>query len=136
MSKIPHCERCRQSFIDEELDGHDCSPITIALQEIGIDRMYGFTTNKNGDKVHLAKGLNGIIYRFVECRHNPPHTSTDQTKFDNPETNRRFYRTKDGSDFYVMNVYYMHDFKRFYKKTWPKNSKRSKSGPQKHGIGF
>ncbi|MDE1819207.1 MAG: hypothetical protein KGI19_11465 [Thaumarchaeota archaeon] len=93
MVKIPNCERCRQSFIDEELRDHDCSPRTIALQEIGIDRMYGFATNENGDKVHMAKGLNGIIYRLVECPHNPPHTSTDQTKFDNPETNRRFYRT-------------------------------------------
>lgn len=50
--------------------------------------------------------------------------------------NQRLDRTKAGSDFYVMNAYYMHDFKRFYKKTWPKNSKRSQSGPQKHCIGL
>lgn len=50
--------------------------------------------------------------------------------------NQRLDRTKAGSDFYVMNAYYMHDFKRFYQKTWPKNSKRSQSGPQKHCIGL
>lgn len=93
MSKIVNCERCRQSFIDEEFDEHDCSPILVAIQEIGIDRMCGTASNENGDKVHMVKGLNGILYRLVECHHNPPHTSTDQTKFDNPETNRRFYRT-------------------------------------------
>jgi hypothetical protein len=91
--KIPNCERCRQSFIEEEFSEHECSPRTIGIQEIGIDRMYGVVTNENGDKVHIAKGLSGIMYRLVECHHNPPHSNSDPTTFDKEETRRRFYRT-------------------------------------------
>jgi len=94
VSKIPNCERCRQSFIEEELSQHDCSPLTIGIQEIAIDRMYGSVNNENGDKVHIVKGLSGIMYRLVECHHNPPHSNTYPTTFDKEEIRRRFYRTK------------------------------------------
>jgi len=88
------CERCMKSFIDEEFNSHLCTPITTRTQEIGID--YIFTTNEtdhNGDKVHIAKALSGIIYRLVECNHNPPHVNTYPTTFDNENIRRRFDRT-------------------------------------------
>lgn len=93
MNNIVNCERCKKSFIEEEYGNHNCSPITTRLQEIGIDRMYGSVTNENGDKVHIAKGLNGIMYRLVECTHNPPHTNTHPTTFDSENIRRRFDRT-------------------------------------------
>ena len=64
------------------------------------------------------------------------HQVTYPTLFDSDKIRRQFDRTHDGSDFYVMNVYHIHDFKCFYKKTWPKNSKGSKSGTQKYCIGL
>lgn len=89
-----NCERCKKTFIDEEYPNHVCDPLTTKLQEIGLHRMYGSVTNENGDIVHIAKGLNGIMYRLVECTHNPPHTNTHPTVFDNEEIRRRFDRTK------------------------------------------
>lgn len=86
------CGRCKQSFIDEEYDKHECSPITTRLQEIGLDKMYGSTPNQNGDIVFFAKGLNGIMYRLVQCSHNPTHTNLHPTTFDSEEIRRRFDR--------------------------------------------
>lgn len=94
MAEIIKCERCRKSFINEEFDGHTCTPITTRLQEIGIDRIFDAVTNKNGDKVHMAIGLGGVLYRLVECPHNPPHTNTHPTTFDSEKIRHRFDRTK------------------------------------------
>ena len=55
--------------------------------------MYGSVTNGNMDKVYIAKGLNGIMYRLVQCPHNPSHTNTYPTVFDSEEIRRRFDRT-------------------------------------------
>ena len=93
MNKTVKCERCNKQFIDEEFSDHLCTPETIKAQEIGIDYILAPELNENGDKVHIAKGLNGILYRLVECPHNPTHTNLDQTIFDNEETKRRFDRT-------------------------------------------
>ena len=92
---MPHCERCRKQFIDEEFSSHHCDPLTIKLQEIGIHQMYGSTTDKNNDKVYIAKGLNGIMYRLVECSHNPTHTNLAVTLFENEVAKVRFERNLD-----------------------------------------
>ena len=86
------CERCKKQFIDEELEDHLCDPITTNAQEIGIDYILDPELNENGDKIHIAKGLNGILYRLVECPHNPTHTNTYPTTFDNENIRRRFDR--------------------------------------------
>ncbi|MDE1769221.1 MAG: hypothetical protein KGI28_01530 [Thaumarchaeota archaeon] len=88
-----NCERCKKQFIDEEFNDHDCSPTATKAQEIGIDYLLDGELNENGDLEYIAKGLNGILYRLVECPHNPTHTNLDQTTFDNLETKRRFDRT-------------------------------------------
>ena len=87
------CERCRKSFIDEELDLHTCSPTLTKTQEIGIDYIFEGKNNNNGDKIYMAKGLNGIMYRLVQCPHNPTHTNTHPTIFDSEKIRRRFDRT-------------------------------------------
>jgi hypothetical protein len=79
-------------FIDEEYDEHACSPLTTKLQEIGLDQMYGSCINEDNDLVYMAKGLNGIIYRLVQCTHNPPHTNTYPTSFDNFEIRQQYER--------------------------------------------
>lgn len=93
MTKIPSCERCKKTFIDEEFDEHLCTPVSTRTQEIGIDYIFEGEIDQNGDKVHIAKGLNGIIYRLVECSHNPTHTNTYPTTFDSETIRRRFDRT-------------------------------------------
>ena len=93
MNNTVSCERCKKQFIDEELDSHFCTPKTTKAQEIGIDFILKGELNENGDTVHIAKGLNGILYRLVECPHNPTHTNTYPTTFDKEEIRRRFDRT-------------------------------------------
>ena len=93
MIKIPKCERCSKSFIDEELEDHLCSPILTRAQEIGIDYIFEGEIDNNGDKVYMAKGLNGIMYRLVQCPHNPTHTNTHPTIFDSKRNRRGLYRT-------------------------------------------
>ena len=92
MNDIINCERCRKSFIEEEYQDHVCSPITTRLQEIGFDKIFDSVTDENGDKVYMAIGLNGILYRLVMCQHNPTHTNTYPTTFDSEEIRRRFDR--------------------------------------------
>jgi hypothetical protein len=43
-----------------------CIPISTKTQEIGIDYIFTGQKDQNGDSSH-AKGLNGILYRLVEC---------------------------------------------------------------------
>ncbi len=93
MNKTVNCERCKKQFIDEEIEDHVCSPMATKAQEIGIDYILKGEPNENGDLVHIAKGLNGIIYRLIECPHNPPHTNTYPTTFDSEEIRHRFDRT-------------------------------------------
>lgn len=88
-----NCERCKKQFIDEEFYNHVCTPRATEVQEIGIDYLFKGETNENGDLVYMAKGLNGIIYRLVECLHNPPHPNTDPTNFSNENNRRRLHRT-------------------------------------------
>ncbi len=88
-----NCERCKKMFIDEEFNDYLCTPITTRTQEIGIDYIFKGQKDENGDIVHIAKALSGIIYRLVECPHNPPHVNTYPTTFDSQNINRRFDRT-------------------------------------------
>ena len=99
MIKNLKCERCRQTFIEEEFDEHLCTPITTKTQEIGIDYIFEGEIDQNGDKVHIAKGLNGIIYRLVVCPHNPTHTNTHPTTFDSEEIRHRFDSTQNNHIF-------------------------------------
>lgn len=87
------CDRCLKTVISEEFDSHDCTIATWKVQEIGITQWFKGQQDENGDKVLIAHGLNGILYRLVECSHNPPHPDTRPTKFDKENILRRLYRT-------------------------------------------
>lgn len=93
MIKTLKCDRCNKSLIEEEFSNHVCTPRLTKTQEIGIDYIFTGKTDQNGDIVHIAKGLNGIMYRLVQCSHNPTHTNTYPTTFDSQEIRRRFDRT-------------------------------------------
>ncbi len=93
MSNIILCQRCAKTIISDELETHECSPETIGVQEIGLDYWFKGDIDENGDEVLIAKGLNGILYNLVLCKHNPPHPNTHPTVFDKEKNRRRFDRT-------------------------------------------
>ncbi len=63
MSNVVKCERCQKSLIDEEYSSHVCTPNLRGIKEIEVDYYYEHTS-KNGDKVIMAKGLDGFLYRL------------------------------------------------------------------------
>ena len=91
-SNTKTCGRCHKTTISEEFDNHDCFIATWKVQEIGITQWFKGQQDENGDQVLIAHGLNGILYRFVECAHNPPHPETRPTIFDKENILRRLYR--------------------------------------------
>ncbi len=40
-----------------------------------LDHITDLGQNRNDDHVLLGWGLDGILYRLVECKHNPPHST-------------------------------------------------------------
>lgn len=90
---IIKCQRCAKTLLSEELSTHECIITTYKVQEIGITTWWEAEIDENGDQVLIAQGLNGILYRLVECNHNPPHPDTRPTVFDSEEIRRRFDRT-------------------------------------------
>ena len=87
------CFRCGKTLISEEIATHECTIATHDVQEIGITGWFEGRIDENGDRVLIAHGLNGILYRLVNCHHNPPHPNTDPTIFDSNKNRRRFDRT-------------------------------------------
>lgn len=87
------CQRCKQNFIDEEYEKHVCTSITTKLQEIGLDYMLEPQKNEDFDDVYIGKGLNGILYRFVVCEHNPIHTNDGMTQFESEVVKNKFERS-------------------------------------------
>ncbi|MGH2613016.1 MAG: hypothetical protein ACRDFB_08225 [Rhabdochlamydiaceae bacterium] len=87
------CERCNKDFISEEFDNHHCMLQLIDVQEIGINSIFKGNFQENGDDVWIVQGLNGIMYRLVQCSHNPPHPNTYPTVFDKNKNRRRLDRT-------------------------------------------
>ncbi len=76
MENIGRCPRCRKFLVAEEYESHKCDFRDIGIRdckEIILDHMTDCGFDKNGDKVTLAWSLNGVLYRLVECKHNPPH---------------------------------------------------------------
>jgi hypothetical protein len=83
---VGRCPRCGKFIVEEQWEVHQCDFRDIefnSAKEVLVDRMSDSGQNRNGDHVHLAWGLDGIFYRLVECKHNPPHRSTKR-KFADP----------------------------------------------------
>lgn len=98
---IKKCERCLKTLLSEEFENHDCTIMTHNTQEIGISYWFEAKPDENGDQVLIAQGLNGILYRFVKCIHNPPHPNIRQTIFDKKsKNNRKFTDDEDNHGLY------------------------------------
>jgi hypothetical protein len=64
MTDIFKCKRCNQVFIQEEFDGHVCTPTITDAKEIEFDYYY-FTKDKQHRENIVIKGMDGIIYGFI-----------------------------------------------------------------------
>lgn len=86
---IGRCSRCGQFFVAEEFNSHICSIPFKGVKELLVDYYFeGMDENEN--KVIIAKGLNGIIYRLVQ-QHNSP-----RILLKNASDERKHYKDSDG----------------------------------------
>jgi len=57
---------------------HQCDFRDIPLRdakEIILDHITDLGKNRNDDHVLHGWGVDGVFYRLVECKHNPPHST-------------------------------------------------------------
>jgi hypothetical protein len=76
MQNVGRCPRCKRFLIEEEMKAHQCDFRDIPLRggkEIVLDHITDLGMNRDDDHVLLGWGLDGRLYRLVECKHNPPH---------------------------------------------------------------
>jgi hypothetical protein len=78
MSNVGRCPRCNAFLVAEQQAAHVCDfrdvPIR-SYREVVLDHMTDCGTDKRGDGVKLGWGIDGTLYRFLICRHNPPHSA-------------------------------------------------------------
>ncbi len=75
---LGRCPRCNRFLIEEDVKTHECDFRDIRLRggkEIILDHITDIGRDRNDDHVLLGWGLDAILYRLVECKHNPPHTA-------------------------------------------------------------
>ena len=72
------CPRCRSFIIAEQSTSHVCRIRTKGAETIWLDWVADGFEDDNGDFVRMAKGLNGVLYGLVVCKHNPPHNLESQ----------------------------------------------------------
>jgi len=75
MMNAGRCPRCHKFLIEEQRETHSCQISVGDVQEIVLDYMTDGCKDENGDIVKVAWGLDGILYRLILCKHNPPHST-------------------------------------------------------------
>jgi hypothetical protein len=72
---IGRCPRCHRFLVAEELSSHQCKIEPKRwVEEIFLEGITDSTENGDGDTVTVGFGLDGRYYRFVVCKHKPPHS--------------------------------------------------------------
>ena len=100
---IGRCPRCHKLLIQEEMQDHKCDfgdIETVGAKELFVDHVTDLGINRDSDHTHLAWGLDGILYRLVECKHNPPHAT--KRKFTGCGTKQGL----DRAETYYMAIWY------------------------------
>jgi len=62
---LSKCSRCSRVLIDEEFDGHVCTPKLGKTKTIEFD-FSGITKTPEGATVVIIKAMDGTLYRFIE----------------------------------------------------------------------
>jgi hypothetical protein len=78
MRDICRCSRCGKILINEEFEGHNCSPRAIASKSILLD-YYTVSKDQQGREVIIAKDMNGIIYTLTVSTVKPTKIDTGFT---------------------------------------------------------
>jgi hypothetical protein len=88
-TSVGSCPRCHKYLMAEDYDTHKCDfeslPI-LGCNEIVLDHLTDSGEDENGDQVHLAWALDGMLYRLLVCEHNPPHSA--KRRFTGENTNQ------------------------------------------------
>jgi len=87
MNNIIKCTRCKKTLIEEEFNGHVCTPNLRGIKDILVDYYYLGQKDNDGHEFVYAKGLDGILYRLVKCLHKTPHQPSVNTENTNHEDN-------------------------------------------------
>lgn len=87
MQNLTKCPRCNKHLIAEEFNEHECNTPFLGIIELGIRFWYEVERDTNDDRVFMVKGIDGILYRLIQCEHNPPH----------PDVYPRSYKKTDES---------------------------------------
>jgi hypothetical protein len=94
---LGRCPRCRKFMVAEEWSNHECDFDDYEIRgckEIVLDHITDSGLDKNGDRVHLAWALDGMLYRLLVCSHNPPHSAKRKFTPDrDDDTNHRLDNT-------------------------------------------
>jgi hypothetical protein len=77
-SNVGKCPRCHRVLIAEQVSSHYCCIPTSGAKTIFLDWLDEDFTDENDDQVRLGKGLDGTLYSFVLCKHNPPHSNQNR----------------------------------------------------------
>ena len=92
MNDVGRCPRCNKFLIAEQKETHRCSVPIREVKEILLDWINDGVQNEDEDTVQVAMGLDGVLYRLILCKHNPPHTT--KRNFTCEQTKRGLDRTR------------------------------------------
>jgi len=72
---MEQCPYCKKYLLASQIEQHVCNAPLLDVKEIPV--LFSCqTTNDNGEKVIIARGYDGVLYRLVKCR-NPILDSSD-----------------------------------------------------------
>ena len=73
MTELVKCTRCKKTMINEEYDQHRCMPEIKGYKTIKYTTSYSVMDEENR-KVTTFRGMDGIVYDFVEIQEDKEHT--------------------------------------------------------------
>jgi len=73
MTELVECVRCRKITIDEEYDKHRCIPKITGFKTIPYATSYT-VTDEQGRKIITLRGMDGIVYDFIEIPEDKEYT--------------------------------------------------------------
>ena len=88
MSNLVQCTRCKKTMIDEEFNDHRCMPKITGFKKIKYADCYTVEDSQNR-KIITIRGMDGIVYDFVEIPENKEYTKIPYQPIGNTNKNNR-----------------------------------------------